>query len=97
MRRSISKEGFKGKYNARLAKFISQGIVGYSQKVKPGEEARETELLSKKRGKPPLLREKLDIQLQQLILSMRARGVPIGTSAAIGMGRGIFLKHNRSL
>ena len=27
---------------------------------------------------------------------MRARGVPIGTSVVIGMGRGIFLRHNRS-
>ena len=64
--------------------------------AKPGGEVRVTELPSKKRGKPPLLGEKLDGRLQQLILSMRARGVPIGTSVVIGMGRGILLKHNRS-
>ena len=68
-----------------------------AKKVEPGEEVQVTELLSKKRGKPPLLGEKLDKQLQQLILSMRARGVPIGTSVVTGIGRGILLKHNRSL
>jgi len=44
-------------------------------------------LSSKKHGKlpPPLLGEKLDGYLQQLILSMRFRGVTIGTSAVISM------------
>ena len=55
-----------------------------------------TELPSKKRGKPPLLIEKLDWCLQQLILSMRSREVPIGTSIVIGMGRENLIKHNRS-
>ena len=68
-----------------------------AKKANPGAEVQVTELPSKKRGKTPLLGEKLDGQLQQLILSMRARGVPIGTSVVIGMGRGILLKHNRSL
>ena len=72
-------------------------LLDKAKKAKPGEEVRVTELLSKKRGKPALLGEKLDKQLHQLILSMRARGVPIGTSVAIGMDRGILLKHNRSL
>ena len=49
-----------------------------------------------KRGKLPLLGEKLDGHLQQLILSMKARGVLIGTGVVIGMGRGIRLNHNRS-
>ena len=44
----------------------------------------------------PLLGEKLDKQLQQMIGDMRSRGTPIGTSVVVGVGRGILLKHKKS-
>ena len=47
--------------------------------AKIGEEVSVTTLSTKKRGKPPLLGERLDIHLQQLILNMRSRGTPVGT------------------
>ena len=42
--------------------------------------------------------EKLDKHLQQLIITMRTRGTPIGTSVVIGIGQGILMKYrsNRS-
>ena len=44
----------------------------------------------------PLLSEKLDSQLQQMINDMRSRGTAIGTSVIIGVGSGILLKHEKS-
>ena len=54
-------------------------------------------LPAKQRGRPPLLGEKLDNELQIIIKAMRARGTPISSSILIGVGRGILLKSNRSL
>ena len=47
------------------------------KEVKVGEEICIDALPYKKQGKPPLLGEKLDCQLQEKILSMRSRGTPI--------------------
>ena len=58
-----------------------------------GEEVIVDVLPSKKRGRPVLLGEKLDKHLQQLIITMRMRGTPIGTSVVIGVGQGILMKH----
>lgn len=66
------------------------------KKAKIGEAVCVDALPVKKRGKPPLLGEKLDKQLQQMIGDMRSRGTPIGTSVIIGVGRGILLKHKKS-
>ena len=62
-----------------------------SKEVKVAEEICIDALPSKKRGKPPLLGEKLDCQLQEKILAMRSRGTPIGTSVVIGIGTGILM------
>lgn len=48
-----------------------------------------------KRGKPPLLGEKLDRYLQQVIGKMRSRRTLIGTSVIIGVGKVILLKHKK--
>ena len=61
--------------------------------VKPGEEIVVTKLPSKKRGRPVLIGEKFDKQLQEKLVEMRRRGMPIGTSAVIGIGLGILKKH----
>ena len=53
-------------------------------------------LPAKKRGRPPLLGERLDGYLQQLIKSMRERGTPIGTGVIVGIGQGILMKHNKA-
>ena len=54
-------------------------------------------LPGKTRGRPPLLGRKCDNILQQLIVSMRSRGSPVGSSVTIGVGRGIMMRHNKSL
>ena len=61
--------------------------------AKLGEELIVDALPSKKRGRPVLLGEKLDKHLQQLIITMRTRGTPIGTSVVIGIGQGILMKY----
>ena len=50
---------------------------------------------SKKRGKPPLLGEKLDchLRLQDKTLAMRFRGTPIGTNVVITR---ILMKHKKT-
>uniref|UniRef100_A0A1X7U603 Uncharacterized protein n=1 Tax=Amphimedon queenslandica TaxID=400682 RepID=A0A1X7U603_AMPQE len=63
----------------------------------PGEGIVVDSLPVKRRGRPPLLGQKWDQLLQELIIAKRQRSVPIGTSVVIGTGRGILLKHNRSL
>ena len=67
-----------------------------SKMAKIGEEVCVDALPGKKRGKPPLLGEKLDGHLQEIILGMRSRGTPIGTSVVIGIGTGILLKHKKA-
>ncbi len=54
------------------------------------------QLSTKKRGRPPLLGSTLDKNLRYIIVSLRSRGTPIGTSVIIGIGRGLLLKHNIS-
>ena len=48
-------------------------------------------------GRPPLLGKKCDDMLKELIISMRSRGAPVGTSVVIGVGRGIMLKHSKPM
>ena len=63
------------------------------KKAKPGEEVSVKELSSKKRGRPVLLGAKMDECLQQLLLGMRSRGTPVGTTVVIGAAKGILMKH----
>ena len=64
--------------------------------AEPGQEIVVDVLPVKKRGRPPLLGEKLDKYLQEIIIAMRGRGTPISTNIIIGIGRGILLKHSKS-
>ena len=59
--------------------------------VKPGEEIVVTKLPSKKRGQAVLIGEKFDKHLQENLVEIRCRGMPI--SAVIGVGLGILKKH----
>ena len=61
------------------------------------EEVVVTALPVKKRGRPPIIGVKLDRILQDMIIAMRQRGTPIGTSVIIGVARGLLLKNNKSL
>ena len=72
--------------------------VVLKEKKKLGE-AEVKSLPGKTRGRPPLLGRKCDDILQQLIVSMRSRGSPVGSSVTIGVGRGIMMRHiyNKSL
>ena len=63
------------------------------KKAKPGGEVSVKELSSKKRGRPVLLSAKMDECLQQLLLVMRSRGTPVGTTVVIGAAQGILMKH----
>ena len=55
---------------------------------KPGEEIIVDKLPCKKCGRPVLLGEKLDKHLPEMIVGMRLRGTPIGTSTVIGVVQG---------
>ncbi len=78
---------WKNLYEKQLKKLIEQ--------ARP-EKMVVKSLATKKRGRPPLLGSTLDKKLQDIIVSLRRRGTPIGTSVIIGIGRGLLLKHNRS-
>jgi len=58
--------------------------------AKPGEEIIVIKLPSKKQGQPILFGKNFDKYLQQ---KLRLIGMPIGTSAVIGIGLGILKKH----
>ena len=60
------------------------------------EEVIVDSLPMKKRDRPPLLEENNDICLRKLLVSMRSRGAPVGTSIIISVGHGIMLKCDRS-
>ena len=47
-------------------------------------------LPEKSRGRPPLLGKKCNELLKQLIVSMRSRGAPVGTSVIIGLAMGVY-------
>ena len=64
--------------------------------AKPGEDVTVIALPERKRGRPPILGEKLDTYLRSYITAMRSRGTPVGSNIVIGVARGILLKHNRS-
>ena len=53
--------------------------------------------MQKKRGRPPLLGEKLDKYLQEVIIEMHSRGTPIGSTIVVAVARGILLKHNKAM
>ena len=91
---------FKGK--KLKATSVSDWKKIYERELKDKKKLgdREVVVLSlpeKTRGRPPLLGKKCDNMLKELIISMRSRGAPVGTSIVIGVGRGILLKHNKSL
>lgn len=44
-------------------------------------------LPEKPHGRPPLFGNKCDDLLRQLIVSMRGKGAPVGTSVKIGLAR----------
>ena len=52
---------------------------------------------SKKRGRPPLLGVKLDHQVQDKILSLRAHQAAINSGVVISVARALLLKHNKAL
>lgn len=64
----------------------------------PGEALVIKTLPAKKKGRPPLLGDKLDKHLQEKIVGMRARGAPISTIVVVvvGIGRGLQLKYKTS-
>ena len=62
----------------------------------PGDEIVVAKFPSKKRGRPVLIGERFDKQLQEKLIAMRFSGTPIGTSAVIGIGLGILKKHRSS-
>ena len=65
--------------------------------MESGKSPTVEELPSKKRGRPPLIGEKADEYLRKLIVAMRERGAPIGTSVVVGIGRGVVLKIDKTM
>uniref|UniRef100_A0A1X7U120 DDE-1 domain-containing protein n=1 Tax=Amphimedon queenslandica TaxID=400682 RepID=A0A1X7U120_AMPQE len=62
-----------------------------------GEDVRVVSLPGITRGRPPLLGEKLDKYLQEIIKEMCCRRTPIGSTIVVAVARGILLIHNRQM
>ena len=65
------------------------------KKARIGEAVCVDALPIQKHGKPPLLGEKLNKHLQQVINKLRSQVTAIGTSVVIGVGKRILLKHKK--
>ena len=63
-----------------------------SKEAEPGQ---AVVVPAKPRRRPPLLGDKLDSLLKDRIISMRARGAPVGTNVIICIGQGILLKNDK--
>ena len=68
-----------------------------SANAKSGETVSTESLTCKKRGRPPLLGARLDVQRQAKILSMRAQQAVINSNIDLGVARALLLKNNRCL
>ena len=55
------------------------------------------ELPSKKTGQPLATGDDVNQQIQHFLLDMRKRGLPVSTSVAIAVGKGILLSKNAGL
>lgn len=64
--------------------------------AKQGESVIVKEIPTKKCGRPLLLGEELDKILENLVASLRSRGLPIGSHVVVGLARGVLLKYDRS-
>ena len=70
------------------------------QKSRAGAPVGEVQVMSlpgKMRGRPPLLGGKVDKYLQEIILEMRSRGTPNGSTIVVAVCRGILLQHNKQM
>ena len=65
--------------------------------AKPGEVVSDSLTCRKRPGRPPLLGELLDQQLQEKILSMRSKQAVINSSVGISVARALLLKNNKLL
>lgn len=64
--------------------------------AKKGESITVEEIPTKKRGRPPLLGEKLDKILENLVASLQSRGSPVGLHVVVGLARGVLLRYDRT-
>ena len=62
-----------------------------------GDDLEVTELPSKKRGKPFLLGDKIDAEVQTILRAMRESGAVVNTSITIATGTGVVRKRDKSL
>ena len=60
-----------------------------------GDDLLVTELLCKKRGRPHLLKESVDAEVQAIIRSMRDGGAVVNTSITIAVATGVVRKRDR--
>ena len=65
-----------------------------SRKRKAGEDMTITSLPAKRRGRPLLLGEELDLKVQQYLRAIRESGGAVSTAIVLGAARGIILKTN---
>ena len=63
----------------------------------PGCDLVVSELPGKKRGRPFLLGEKIDVEVQTIIRAMRDSGAVVNTSIAIATAMGVLRKRDKSL
>ena len=73
-------------------KIYKQELEAKLKMAKEGESIIVKEIPTKKCGRPPLLGEKLDKILENLVASLRSRGSPVGSHVVVGLARGVLLK-----
>lgn len=67
------------------------------RKRKAGEEVSVEELPEKKRGRPSLLKNELDKQVQSYLLQLRENGAAVNTTVVIACAYGLVRHHNSNL
>ena len=77
-------------------KIYKQALNTKLMMAKEGEAIIVKEIPTKKCGRPPLIREKLDKILENLVASLRSRGSPVGSHVVVGLARGVLLKYDRT-
>ena len=76
-------------------KIYKQELKAKLKMAKEGKSITVKEIPTRKCGKLPLLREKLDKILENLVASLQSRGSPVGSHVVAGLARGVLLKYDQ--
>ena len=79
------------------SKSYQRELQNKRRSAKPGCDVVVSQLPSKRYGRPLLLGEKIDAEIQTIIEAMRDNGAVVNTSIAIAIAIGVVRKRDRSL